>query len=286
MDLSDFDVVIVSAAGTYTSPNFVKVGKKTALVCYYHTPPRYLYGYPTAAPWDRVFWRRILYFFGKIPMHLLRIADYNAAQRPDVVLANSLEVARRVKKFYRRDAKVVYPPVDIPKKIKVKKESFYLTGGRLARPKRIDLAIKAANKLQVPLQVFGRDFQNYAEELKKMAGKTVKFVGEITDKEKWELMAKAKAFIFPAELEDFGITPVEAMSVGTPVIALNSGGLKETVVAGKTGVLFEKPTVDSLINAIKDFEQTKIKGNNCIEQAEKFSTKRFIKEMKEVVNNA
>lgn len=286
MDLSDFDVVIVSAAGTYVSPNYVKIGKKTKLICYYHTPPRYLYGYPTAAPWGSVFWRRALYFFGRLPMHFLRMADYKIAQKPDIILTNSEEVAERVQKFYRRDAKVVNPPVHIPKKPKVKRENFYLTGGRLARPKRIDLAIKMANKRKIPLKVFGRDFQNYAAELKAMAGATVDFVGEVTDKEKWDLMAKAKAFIFPAELEDFGITPVEAMAVGTPVIALKSGGLKETVVDGKTGVFFEKAEVSDLIKAIEKLEKAKIKEADCVKQAKKFSKKRFIKAMKEVVKNA
>jgi glycosyltransferase involved in cell wall biosynthesis len=283
LDLSDFDVVIVSAAGTYTSPNFIKKGKKTLHICYYHTPPRYLYGYPTAAPWKTVWWRRILFVLGQVPMHFLRMADFNAAQRPDIVVANSEEVASRIQKFYRREAKVIYPPVDIPKEPKVKKEDFFLAGGRLARPKRVDLAIEVANKLKVRLKVFGRDFQNYAEELKKIAGKTVEFVGEISDKEKWELMAEAKAFIFPAEFEDFGITPVEAMAVGTPVVALKSGGVKETVTDGKTGVLFDKPSVSSLLKAIKKFERVKIGKKDCIKQAKKFSKEKFLEEIKKLV---
>lgn len=284
-DLSDFDVVIVSAAGTYTSPNFIKKGKKTLHICYYHTPPRYLYGYPTAAPWKTVWWRKVLFVLGQIPMHFLRMADFNAAQRPDIVVANSEEVASRVQKFYRRKTKVIYPPVDIPQEPKVKKEEFFLAGGRLARPKRVDVAIKAANKLKVPLKVFGRDFQNYADELKEMAGKTVEFMGEISDKEKWELMAKAKAFIFPAEFEDFGITPVEAMAVGTPVIALKSGGVKETVIDGETGVLFDRPSVGSLVKAIKEFKKAEIKKKDCIKQAKKFSKEKFVKEIKKLVKN-
>ncbi|MCH7730777.1 glycosyltransferase, partial [Patescibacteria group bacterium] len=154
-DLSNYDVIIVSATGTYTSPNFVKTGKKTLHVCYCHTPPRYLYGYPVANPWGEVLWRRVLKFFGQVPMHFLRIFDFKSAQIPDYLIANSQEVAARIEKFYRRKAKVIYPPVDIPKlskRSKVKgQRSYYLTGGRLARHKGQELAIKACTKMNLPL---------------------------------------------------------------------------------------------------------------------------------------
>ena len=284
MDLRDYDLVIVSAAGTYTSPNFVRTGKKTLHVSYYHTPPRYLYGYPTAVRWDKVYWRKILKIIGEIPMHFLRMADFKAAQRPGYIVANSEEVAERIKKFYRRKATVIYPPVDFPKRVeKTEEKDYYLAGGRLARPKRVDLAVKAATRLKLPLKVFGRVFAGYGEELKKIAGPTVEFLGEVAEEEKWRLMANAKAFLFPAEFEDFGIIPVEAMAVGTPVIALKSGGVKESVVEGKTGVFFDKPTVNSLIKAIKKFEKSKINREDCIKQAKKFSKERFKKEMKDFV---
>ncbi len=280
MNLKEYDVVIVSAAGTYTSPNFINVGPKTLHVCYYHTPPRYLYGYPTAASWQDAWWKKGLYVLGKIPMHFLRMADFKAAQRPDFVLANSKEVAARIEKFYRRKAKVIYPPVDIPKKlIKPKKKNYYLAGGRLARPKRVDLAVKACTELELPLKVFGKNFAGYGDELRKMAGPTVEFMGEVTDKKKWELMAGAKAYIFPAELEDFGITPVESMAAGTSVIAFRSGGVMETVIDGKTGVFFDEASTVSLIKGIKKFEKSNIKSEDCLKQAKKFSTERFKKEM-------
>lgn len=287
INLSEYDLVIVSAAGTYTSPNFVTTGKDTVLICYYHTPPRYLYGYATAAPWKKIWWRRLLYFWGQIPMHFLRLADFEAAQKPNYVVANSKEVAGRIKKFYRRKAMVIYPPVDEPKlKGKIEKKNYYLAGGRLARPKRVDLAIRAASKLSLSLKVFGKDFQNYIKELKSIAGPTVKFVGEVDDRERNKLMAEAKAYIFPAELEDFGITPVEAMYVGTPVIACYSGGVKESVVDKKTGIFFKKPTTASLIEAIKKFEKTNIKKEDCIKQAKKFSKKEFKKKFLKLVKNS
>ena len=289
-DLSNYDVVIVSATGTYTSPNFVKTGKKTLHVCYCHTPPRYLYGYPVANPWGEVLWRRVLKFFGQVPMHFLRMFDFKSAQIPDHLIANSQEVAARIEKFYRRKAKVIYPPVDIPKlnhePLAINHRKYYLTGGRLARHKGQDLAIKACTKMNLPLKVFGRGFAAYGEEqLRKFAGRSVEFLGEITDREKWKLMAGAKALISPSQYEDFGIMAVESMAVGTPVIALRSGGVVETVVDGKTGVFFNELSVGSLTKAIKKFEKMDIKPENCIRQARKFSKERFKREIKEFVKS-
>lgn len=287
MDLSKYDIVIVSAAGTFVSPNLIKTGKKTLHICYCHTPPRYLYGYPTAAPWNEVWWRKILKLFGQVPMHFMRMTDFEAAQLPDYFIANSKEVAARIEKFYRRDSIVIYPPVDIPsishRLLPIGRRNYYLAGGRLARPKRVDLAVRACTKLKLPLKVFGKEFAGYGEELKKIAGPRVEFLGEVTEEEKWKLMAGARAFIFPAEDEDFGITPVEAMAVGTPVIALRSGGVVESVIEGKTGVFFEEPKVESLIGAIRKFNRTKINSENCITQAKKFSKERFKKEIRKFV---
>jgi glycosyltransferase involved in cell wall biosynthesis len=286
MDLTKYDVVIVSSAGTYTSPNFVKTNNNSTLICYYHTPPRYLYGYPVANDWRNNIFRRILLALGQIPMFFLRILDKNAAQIPDYVIANSKEVAGRIKRFYGRDAIVVYPPVDIPKvESPVKKENYYLIGGRVSRHKGHDIAVKAFTKLGFPLKVFGGTFASYGlDQFKKSAGKNVEFLGEITDTEKWDLLKKAKGFIFPSEQEDFGIAPVEAMAAGTPVIALAQGGPLETVVEGKTGIFFNERTPGSLIEAVKRFEEMKFKPEDCINQAKKFSKERFKKEMLEFVN--
>ena len=111
----------------------------------------------------------------------------------------------------------------------------------------------------------------------------VEFLDEVTDKEKWELYRGAKAFIFPSEFEDFGIMPVEAMAVGTPVIALRSGGVRESIIEGKTGVFFDEPEVDSLVKAIKRFEKMKIKPQDCINQAKKFSKERFKREIEQFI---
>lgn len=285
-DLSKYDVVITSTAGTYTSPNFVKIGKKTLLVNYCHTPPRYLHGYAVANDWKNNWFRRSLLVLGKIPMYFLRILDFKSAQLPKFIIANSEEVRSRIKKFYKRDAIVIYPPVEIPKiENNIKKGNYYLIGGRVSRHKGHDIAIRAFTKLGLPLKVFGGTFASYGlEQFKKDAGKNIEFLGEITEKEKWELMKKAKGFVFPSEQEDFGIIPVEAMAAGTPVIALNQGGVKETVIGGKTGLFFDERNEDSLIAAVKKFENMKIKSEDCIKQANKFSKERFKKEMLQFIN--
>jgi glycosyltransferase involved in cell wall biosynthesis len=285
-DLSKYDVVITSNAGTYTSPNFVRVGKKTLFISYYHTPPRYLYGYPVANDWTNNWFRRTLLVLGQIPMHFLRILDFKSAQIPKYLLCNSNEVRSRIWKFYRREATVIYPPVEIPEiEVDIKKENYYLIGGRVSRHKGHDIAIKAFTKLGLPLKVFGGTFASYGlEQFKKDAGSNIEFLGEVTEKEKWELMKHAKAFVFPSEQEDFGIIPVEAMAAGTPVIALNQGGVKETVVEGKTGLFFEERTPESLAVAVRRFDMMKFKSEDCINQAKKFSKERFKKEMLQFVN--
>lgn len=305
LDLSGFDVVIVSQTGAYF-PNLVK-HKKGRLICYTHTPPRYLYGYATARDWKK---NKTFAFFAQIANFFLRMIDFNASKNVDFFIANSEEVAGRIKKFYFRDATVIYPPVEISSKykevsIKSKEEkilntkylihntAYYLTGGRLARAKGIDVIVKAFNENGLKLKIFGKGFAGYEDELKKLANENIEFVGEVSDSEKLELMKNAKAFIFASYDEDFGITPVEAMGVGTPVIAFRSGGVKETVVDGETGLFFDQNIPESLNAAIEEFEilrraslvQDDKMRMDCIKQAKKFSKDRFEKEIKNFVNS-
>ncbi len=289
-DLRKFDVIIVSSAGTYTSPNLVKTSKKTTLITYYHTPPRYLYGYPVANDWKRNIFRRILLVLGKIPMYFLRILDKKAAQLPDYILSNSKEVAGRIKRFYGRDATVIYPPVEIPRERGSSgRGNYYLIGGRVSRHKGFDIAVKAFTKLGLPLKAFGGTFASYGlDQFKKEAGSNIEFLGEVSESLKWKLMRGAKAFVFPSEAEDFGIIPVEAMAVGTPVIALGQGGTLETVIDGKTGVFFNERTPESLIEAVKKFgrlNHRSITAKNCINQAKRFSKERFKHEIKSFVES-
>ena len=158
-----------------------------------------------------------------------------------------------------------------------------MAGGRLARPKHVELAIEACNKMKLPLKVFGRGFADYGEELSKIAGPTIEFLGEVEEDKLTKLYQDGKALLYPSEQEDFGIIPVEAMSMGMPVIGLSQGGVKETVVDGRTGILFDELTPDSMIKAINRFEKTVLKKEDCVKQAQKFSKERFKREIKNFV---
>jgi glycosyltransferase involved in cell wall biosynthesis len=288
IDLTKFDVVIVSAAGTYSGVNSFKKGKNTLHICYCHTPPRYLYGYATANKWTNNALRRFLLNLGQIPMHFIRMYNFVDAQKPNFFIANSKEIVGRINKFYRRDAVVIHPPIDIPKIksfVPMKDRKYFLTGGRLARAKRFDLAVSACTKLNLPLKVFGRQFAGYGNELKEMAGPTVEFLGEVSQEKKWELIKNAKAYISPSLQEDFGMLNLEVNAGGTPIIAYKSGGVLETVIDGKTGVLFDEPTVDSLIKAIKESEGIKFDPQVLINHAKKFSKERFVKDIRRFISD-
>ncbi len=282
-DLSKFDVIIVSQTGAYF-PNLVRKGG-AKLICYTHTPPRYLYGYMTAREWQKDTLMRV---FGSIANHFLRMVDFKASENVDFFIANSEEIRLRIQKFYRKDAVVINPPVFLltlrvkaapTRRVEKASNDYYLAGGRLARAKGIDIIVKAFNEDGKKLKIFGKGFAGFDEELRSIAKKNIKFVGEVTDDERSQLMASAKAYVFASYDEDFGITPVEAMAAGTPVIAYRSGGVKETVVDGKTGVFFDENTPEAINKAIKKFEKSKISSEVCRNQAQKFSSERFDKEI-------
>jgi glycosyltransferase involved in cell wall biosynthesis len=290
-DFSKYDVVITSASWYVTkgviSKRLKTNDKRPIEICYCHTPPRWLYGYKTSVEWQR-FWPVKVY--AAIIGHFMRMYDFNAAQRVDYFIANSKEVAERIKKFYRRDAEVIYPPVELPisnlkSQISNKKRDYYFVVSRIVGAKGLDLAVEAAKKLGFKLKIAGSPAGYYTEhkKLKLAATDDVEFLGHVTDEELVRLYSGAKAFLALAKDEDFGITPVEAMSCGTPVIAYHGGGYKETVVDGKTGVFFDQQTVESLTQAIKKFEKMRFSAESCKKQAEKFSSERFKKQIREFV---
>lgn len=289
LDLSKFDVVIVSQTGAYT-PNLIKKGKAIQ-ICYSHTPPRYLYGYATAREWKKNMVLRVL---GEIANHFLRLVDYKSSQNVDYFIANSRNIASRIEKFYRRSSTVIYPPVDISSmyqlasiknttdtKYIIHNTKYFLAGGRIAKPKHIDLIVKTFEELKLPLKVFGRGFAG--AELKSSKS-NIEFLGEVSDEEKYALMAGAKAYVFAAKDEDFGITPVEAMVMGTPVIAYRSGGVLETVIEGKTGLFFDELSVKSLSEAIRKLGKARLNHDIIRGEAQKFSKERFQREIKEFIN--
>ena len=290
-DFSGFDIIISSATGAYFPNNLDK--KQARLISYCHTPPRYLYGYATAREWKK---HKAVAALASIANHWLRMVDFTASENVDSYIANSEEVRGRIKKFYRKDAVVINPPVDTEisnfkfqiSNSKLERE-YFITGGRLARAKHVDLVIQACADLGVPLKVFGRGFAGYEEDLKSqisnLKNAKIDFVGEVNDEKKMELLSGAKAFLFASEDEDFGILPVEAMSVGTPVIAHRSGGVRETVIEGKTGMFFDHLKVESLKDVITKFEKKKFIASDCRKQAEKFSKKTFQDKVSQYVSS-
>jgi glycosyltransferase involved in cell wall biosynthesis len=283
-DFTQYDVIIGSASW-YVTKGFQKL-EKTIEICYCHTPPRWLYGYRTSVEWQR-FW--IIKVYGMIVGHFMRMYDFNAAQKVDYFIANSKEVQARIEKFYRRDSVVIYPPVSLSSKFKVQSsklnKDYYFIVARIVGGKGLELAVAAAKKLGIRLKIAGAPAGYYTghKRLQEEATDNIEFLGRVTDEELVGLYSGAKAFFALATDEDFGITPVEAMLCGTPVIAYNGGGYKETVIDGKTGVLFNDATVASLTAAIRKFEKMEFDPKVCQKQAEKFSKERFIKEIKAFV---
>lgn len=295
-DFSKFDVVIVSQTGAYV-PN--SINKNGAIqICYTHTPPRYLYGFATAREWKKNSITRVL---GELMNHFLRLVDFRSSKNVDYFIANSKNVAKRIQKFYRKDAKIIYPPVDngiSNFKLQISNSrNYFLAGGRIARPKNIELIVKTFERLKLPLKVFGREFGglSISISLPAQAGKypNISFLGEVSDEKKYQLMRDAKAFVFASEDEDFGITPVEAMAVGTPVLAYRSGGVLESVIdpstarSGQvaTGIFFDELTVKSLKNAVFRFNKIRFDTTQIIKHASKFSKEKFKKEIENFVRS-
>ena len=275
-NFDEYDLIISSASWAVTKG--FSNGKNKE-ICYCHTPPRILWGYDTSRNWKKHWYIRA---YISVINHFMRLYDFKRAQKVTTFVANSLETQKRIKKFYRRDSIVIYPPVDSGSAAGMTKGNYYLTGGRLVLQKNFDLIIKACEKLKVPLKIYGTGpEENY---LKSLAGINTEFLGYVDDYKKFELMAGAKAFIIAAGDEDFGITPVEAMGVGTPVIAYKNGGYLETVVENKTGVFFDKLTVENLIGAVKKFSSLKFKVEDCQKQAQKFSREKFMLKITKVLN--
>jgi glycosyltransferase involved in cell wall biosynthesis len=278
IDLSSYDLVITSTSGGYIARGF-RVGEKTIVVAYCHTPPKWLYGYETPTGAMSKWWGRMfLYVFGPP----LRYFDYMSAQRVNTWIANSHEVAGRIKKFYRKDAVVVYPPIELKGnsiKVQAKRENYYLLVARITGAKGVTEAIEAAERGGFRLKLVG---EMVSPKLKVKSSKYVEYLGRVDDAELVELYSRAKGFIALARDEDFGMTVVEAMGYGTPVLALNSGGYRETVVP-KSGILIEDTSVESVVAGIKLMEQTKWDHSEIVKWASQFGRKIFEAKIREII---
>ncbi len=286
IDLSDYDLVITSCS-SYFARGF-KVSEKTKVVAYCHTPPKFLYGFQTSINWQKYWPVRV---YGLIVNHFLRIFDFESAQRVDQWIVNSENVKKRVAKFYRRDSTVIYPPIEVDgfkeaaKRVK-KKEEYFFIASRLVGGKGIEEAAGAAVKLGFKLKIAGEvgGWAQVAGRLEKYRESgQVELLGRVSDKELFDLYAKAKGFIALEKDVDFGMTPVEAMAAGTPVIALNNGGFLESVKDGVTGILIDDTSEKMIESAIKRFNKIKWDKKKLQDWADGFGRARFEKEIKDVI---
>ncbi|MBR6124370.1 glycosyltransferase [Candidatus Saccharibacteria bacterium] len=276
LDLTDFDVVLSStsccAKGIISGPNCEHF-------CYCHTPIRYV--------WARSFeymqgMGKIKRFLCSILLHYMRLWDFSAAQRVDHFIANSTEVQRRIKKYYNRDSVVIFPPVRCSLfSMSDTDGDYFLVVSRLVYYKRFDLAVKACTKLGKKLIVIGDGPER--KNLEAMAGPTVQFLGRQPDEVVQKHMAECKALLFPGE-DDFGIVPVEAEACGRPVIAYGMGGALDTVVPGKTGVLFYEQTEESIAEAIEKFESMNFDKQEIRNHALKFDESEFKRQIETYIS--
>lgn len=281
LDISGYEIILSSS---HSVAKGVLSNSKQLHICYCHTPMRYAWDLYHQYINESGLNAGIKGLFAKFFLHKIRMWDYISSQRVDHFIANSKYIARRIKKNYGRDADVIYPPVDVDKfEVSSKKDEYYLIVARFVPYKKVDIAIKAFRKLSdKKLIVVGSGPDE--EKLKSYATGSIEFLGYQSDNALAELMRNARAFIYTAE-EDFGITIVEAQAAGTPVIAYGVGGASETVLHGKTGLLFNEQTEDSLIHAIKEFEQSSEMDSGGIrEHAMQFSRDRFENEIQEFIN--
>ncbi len=287
-NFDQFDVVIsitsADAKGIITQP-------QTLHVCYCLTPIRYLWsGFNDYVknPQFGVL-NPLVKVLSPLLFKKLKNWDIVVSKRPDYYLAISKNVQRRIKHYYNHSSEVIYPPVDckkfskmalvIKRKIKV---PFYLLVSRLIPYKRVDLVIKAFNKLKMPLKIIGSGALK--NQLKKISKKNIEFLGQLTDKELIYYYQTCSAVIFPQE-EDLGLVSLEAQAAGKPVIAYRGGGALETVIPGKTGEFFYSQTVEALINTIKNFKLENFKSENCQRNAAKFDQTIFLKKFKNKIHN-
>jgi glycosyltransferase involved in cell wall biosynthesis len=273
-DLGDYDLIISDsssyAKGVLTKPDQLHIS-------YIHTPPRFLYKYSVENTKRNAWYYRPAV---TIIDHFLRIWDFNAAQRPNYLVANSKEIAQRIHKFYGREAEVIYPPVELSQEEPVEqknlfKEPYYLAAGRLVAYKNFDVVVNAFKKLpQLQLYIIGTG--NEESRLKAMAADNVKFLGRVSDEEKHQLMRNCLGLINAVKDEDFGIVPIEVLSHGRPVLAHRSAGHLETIDEGASGMYFDNLSPNELAESIKHFDN-KIKSGAFKPMLIRDSTKIFSK---------
>ncbi|MBU1292126.1 glycosyltransferase [Patescibacteria group bacterium] len=277
-DLSDYDLILSDSAsyakGVITSP-------QTLHICYCHTPIRYAwddshkyieeFGYSSLI-------KKVIPFF----MNYIRVWDEQAAQRVDKFIANSRFVSQRIRKYYKRESKVIHPPVKTDLfYVAPKPEEYFLMVGRFLPYKRFNLAIEAFNQLGWSLKIIGDGPER--KKLEALANDNIEFLGLVSDQKLRDFYAHCQAFIFPQE-EDFGITAVEAMASGRPVIAYQGGGILEIIQSEITGLFFKEQTTDCLIEVLKKFNPDNFNSQVIRERALEFDQERFKEKIIKFIN--
>jgi glycosyltransferase involved in cell wall biosynthesis len=277
-DLSGYELVISSnhavAKGVLTGPGQIHI-------CYCHTPIRYAWDLQHQYLREAGLTKGIKTIFARALLHYIRLWDTRTASGVDQFVANSSYVARRIRKIYGRDARVIHPPVDVEAfAVHAQKDDFYLTASRLVPYKRIDLIVAAFKLLPERRLVVIGDGPELAK-IQKLAGHNVTLLGYQNDAVLLDHLQRARAFIFAAE-EDFGILPVEAQACGTPVIAYGYGGARDSIIGtdmagstARTGLFFYEQSAAAIGAAVNEFEMMAISPAACRAQSEKFSTTRF-----------
>jgi glycosyltransferase involved in cell wall biosynthesis len=277
-DLADYDLVVSSS---HSCAKNVLTGPGTLHVCYCHTPmrhawePRFLEGEDLGL---------VARAAAKVLVPGLRRKDLAGASRPDVFVANSTHVANRIRKYYRRDAEVIAPPIEVDAHLARprREEDYYLVLGRVVPYKRVDLALAACAHLGRKVKVVGAG--RGLDAARAHAGPGAEFLGFVPDEELGDIISGARALLFPGE-EDFGIVPVEAQAAGVPVIAYGSGGIRDSVVDGETGVLFAQQTAACLADAILAFEALSLDERAIRDNARRFGPERFLAQFAELVRS-
>jgi exopolysaccharide biosynthesis WecB/TagA/CpsF family protein len=275
LDLNEYDLII-SSSHSFASKN---VSNYDGIhISYVHTPPRFLYDEFSEIGWIKKKWiKKIL----SPVWNYLHNLDKQGSKKP-LMVANSRTVKSRIEKYYNKKSLVIYPPVEVGFFKENKKKNYFLCLSRLVKQKGIDLAVRVCTKNNFPLIVIGNGPE--IENLRNIAGNCVNFIEECSEDKKKKLLGEAKALIYPSMEEDFGIVPVEAMAMGVPVIGFASGGVKETVVDGVTGVLFYEYSIKALEGAIKKINEKKWNQRDCWKQANEFKEDVFFRKIKKVVD--
>jgi glycosyltransferase involved in cell wall biosynthesis len=275
-DLSGYDLIL-SSSSAFAKGVIPPPGARH--ICYCHTPMRF--AWRTGAYVEREAIDGLQGAALPVMLTYVRLWDVATTPRVDTFVANSAEVAGRIARYYGRASVVIPPPVDLPPYRAAPPDDFYLAGGRLIPYKRLDLAVRAFNALRLPLKIFGEGRDRAA--LEALAGPTIEFLGYVGEEQRRELFSRCRAFVFSGE-EDFGITPLEAMAAGRPVIAYAAGGALETVVEGVTGRFFRQQTPAALAAAVALSRADCYDAGVIRRHAEGFGKDVFLARMRHVID--